>query len=62
MMLRVAKELNLPVTALADTPAHWIGAAMMQMEWAHLEQERASKRSRRSSKMNETPRVKQRGG
>jgi len=47
MMLRIAKELNLPVTALAETPAHWIGAAMTALEWAHLESERSSRRSKR---------------
>ena len=47
MAMRVAKELNIPVTWLADTPLHWIGAAMISMEWSRVESEKSSKRSRK---------------
>ncbi len=59
MMIRVANELNLPVTALDETPAHWVGAAMTAMEWSRLESEKASKRSRRGSKPAANPRAGQ---
>ncbi len=49
MMLRVAKELNLPVTALEETPARWIGAAMTALEWSRIEAEKASKRTRKGA-------------
>lgn len=49
MMMQIAKELNVPVTAMDDMPLHWIGAAHVAMAWNRYEMEKITKRSRRGS-------------
>lgn len=48
--IRIAKELGVPVTAVAELPAQWIAAALTTFEWQRLEHEKANKRHRRGTK------------
>lgn len=52
-MMRVAKELGIPVTHLARTPRHWITAALVRLEWEHQEHERQSRRRTRRAPEND---------
>jgi hypothetical protein len=49
MAMRLGKELGVPAPEVMDLPAHWVGSAMVALEWQHLDAEQASRRSRRSS-------------
>ncbi|MCA9878224.1 MAG: hypothetical protein KC442_10600 [Thermomicrobiales bacterium] len=57
MAMRLGKELGLSAVAVMDLPAHWLGSAMIALEWQRLESETASKR-RRGGKPTASPRGK----